>query len=351
MQTDKVIERAVRRDVLRARATGGDPEREAAAAVLAAKYGQPVFAGGDTAPVTYPLGGTSVTGSRVTIDAMTRPPTRVSAIVRDLVAANEGYFAEELFRTPGMTVQGGAILYQEQSVGDHFLDPNQSLAPRAPGAESPTVGFPRQDWLIAKVESWAGKFEVTDEARRRNDVVMVQDAMRRIANTLADQIQTRAITAANAFVTSKGRVVTGIDWGQAYSSGVPNADPTTLPQRDFALALTTFINDKTGIRPDRLILNPTDAFLLDVVYGEKLPALLQRYGLTLRVTPEQTQGQALLVKAGQMGFMAFEKPLDTEVGRGPTGTWKDIYAVEATPVLVVNDATAVLRINGINPTP
>ncbi len=304
-----------------------------------------------TAPITYPLGGTSVTGTTVTVDVLTKPPTRVSAQVRDLVAANEGYFAEEIFSTPGMTVEGGAIIYDEVGVGDYFLDTDASLAPRAPGAESPIVGFPRQPVLVAKVESWAGKFEVTDEARRRNAVNQVQQAMRRIANTLADNIQARAISAANAFVTAKSRVVTGIDWGQAYSSGVPNANPVTLPQRDFALVMSQFAKDKTGVRPDVVILNPDDAFLLDVIYGEKLQPLLDRYNLRLRVTGHQTQNEALFVKQGQMGFMAFEKPLSTEQGRGPTGTWKDIYAVEATPVLVANDATAVLRLTGINQTP
>ncbi len=303
------------------------------------------------APLTYPLGAPVVSGTQVTVDLLTKPATRVSALVRDLVAENEGYFAEELFATPGMTVQGGAIIYDEVAVGDFFLDPAQSLAPRSPGAESAEIGFPRQGALVAKVESWAGKFDVTDEARRRNDVNGVQNAMRRVSNTLADRIQARAIAAANAFVTAKSRVVTGIDWGQAYTNGVPNANPVTLPQRDFALVMSQFMKDKTGVRPDVMVLNPDDAFLLDVIYGEKLQALLDRYKLRLRVTDHQTQNEALFAKQGQMGFMAFEKPLTTEQGRGPVGTWKDIYAVEATPVLVANDATAVLRLTGINPTP
>lgn len=302
-------------------------------------------------PVTYPLGGTSVSGTTVTVDVLTASPTRVSAVVRDLVAGNEGYFAEEIFSTPGMTVDGGAIIYDEVTVGDYFLDTDASLAPRAPGSESPIVSMPRQPVLVAKVESWAGKFEVTDEARRRNNVNQVQGAMTRIANTLADRIQARAIAAMNAFITAKSRVVTGIDWGQAYTNGVPNANPVTLPQRDLALVLSQFIKDKTGVRPDVLILHPDDAFLLDVIYGDKLQALLDRYKLRLRITDHQTQGEAVFAKAGQMGFMAFEKPLSTEQGRGPVGTWKDIYAVEATPILVANDATAVLRLTGINPTP
>lgn len=297
--------------------------------------------------VTYPLGGTSVSGRTLTVDMLTASPTRVSNTIRDLVAANEGYFAEQIFATPGMTVQGGAILYQDVLAGDHFLDPEQTLAPRAPGSESPMVGIPQRDWQIAKVESWAGRFEVTDEARRRNAVNEVQNVMRRIANTLADTIQTRAVTLAETFLTNASRTISGVDWTTAFTDGIDNTDPTTLPHRDFALAQSTFIDDKTGVRPDTLILNTDDAFMLDVLYGEKLPALLGRYGLTLRVSPEKNAGSALFMKSQQLGFMAFEKPLGTEQGRGEPGTWKDVYAVEATPVIVANDSTAGLIVTGI----
>lgn len=302
-------------------------------------------------PVTYPHGSPAVADGVLTVDMLTRPLTRVEAIFRDLMAANQGYFAESLFRMPGMTVQGGAVLYQETTAGDHFLDPDQSIAPRAPGAESPLVGLPRDEWKVAKVQSLAAKFEVTDEERRRNLVDGVVRAQRRIANTFTDAIQSQAVALAESFLTDNGRTVTGIDWGQAYTDGIPNADPSTLPQRDFAAVLSAFIDDRTGVRPGELILNTADAFLLDVIYGDRLQPLLDRYNLTLRVSPEKQQGSAMFVETGGVGFIAYEKPLSVEPGRGPVGTWKDIYAVEVTPVIVANDATAGMILTGINPTP
>ena len=290
-----------------------------------------------------PLLGPSVSGTRVTVDTLTKQHTKIPQIIRDLVAANEGYFAEEIFATPGFTVEGGAIEYTESFPEDHFLDPEQTIGPRAPGSEAPIVGSKRKGPKIARPESWAGQIEVHDEQRRRNDVITVQGDFRKAANTFADKLQSRAIETLDAFIDATSREIDSINWGAALSSGVPNADPATLPQVTFAAVMKQFIADKAGVRPDLLILHQDDAFLLDRIYGEKLPALLDRYKLRMLVSPQQTATEAVFAKAKQVGVMAFEKPLDTEYTReGKRKT--DVYTMEATPVFVAHDASAVLRV-------
>jgi hypothetical protein len=297
-------------------------------------------------PVAAPLGAPTVSGTLVTVDDLLNPVTEIPETIRELSAANEGYFAEEIFSTPGYSVQGGAVLYTPSGPDDHFLDPNQGLAPRAPGAEAPRLGINRKGRLVAPVESWSGSIEVYDETRRRNDVRAVTRALTRAANSFADILQSRAIATLDAFVTASSRTVVGTNWGVARPNGVPDADPLTLPQRDFALVMAQFAADKTGIRPDVLILNQDDAFYLDTIYGEKLQALLDRYRLRLRVSPHKTSGTADFVKAGEVGQIAFEKPFDTELTR--EGTRKtDVYTMEATPVFVADEAAAILRVTGI----
>lgn len=298
-------------------------------------------------PVAQPLGGPVITGNtQITVDVLTRPVTRIAPIVRDLVATNEGYFAEEIFATPGMTIEGGAVIYTPTFPEDLFLDPVKSIAPRAPGSEAPRITTRRRGPVIARPESWAGSIEVTDEARRINDVSTVTSDFRAAANTFADRIQTRAIQTLTEFVVAAGRTVVGTDWTVPLTAGVPNTNPAILPQRDFALVASQFVADKTGVRPNLVILNEDDAFQLDLIYGDKLQPLLDRYGLAMRVTPHQSEGEALFVRRGQVGVMAFEKPLDTELVR--EGLRKtDTYVLEATPVFVANDAAAVLRVTGI----
>ncbi len=259
-------------------------------------------------PTGMPLGAATISGTTVTVDQMTRPYTKIAPIVRNLVASNEGYFAERIFNTPGFTVEGGAIIYEESFPANLFLDPDKSIAPRAPGSEAPRLGALRAGPSIARPESWSGSIEITDEARRRNDVIEVQRIFRLTANTFADKIQTRAIEVLDDFVSATGREIPG---GTAWDAidltgGLPNIDPSTTPVADISLAIRQFVNDKAGVRPDLMILNPDDAFYLDLIYGEKLDALLKRYGLTLLESPQHTAGSALLVKSKQVGVMAFE---------------------------------------------
>lgn len=298
-------------------------------------------------PVTYPLGGPTLDGNAITVDAMVNPPTVIPEVIRGLVAQNEGYFAEEIFSVPGFTVQGGAIIFTETFPEDHFLPADQSIAPRAPGAEAPRLGSTRRAPKVSRPESWSGSIEVTDEARRRNNVIAVQRQFTQAANTFADRLQTRAMETLDGAVTSWGRVLPGTPWRAAIEDGVVNADPTTLPARDFAAVMARFIADKSGVRPDTLLVHQDDAFFLDVIYGEKLQPLLDRYGLRMRVSPQVTEGSPIFAKSGEVGYLGFEKPLDQEYTReGMRKT--DVFTLETVPVWVADNAAAVLRLTGVD---
>lgn len=298
-------------------------------------------------PVAQPLGGPTVSGTTITVDTYLNPPSQIPAIIRNLVANNQGYFIERVFSTPGFTVQGGAIIYEETFPEDYFLPADQSIAPRAPGAEAPRLGSTRKAPKVARPESWSGSIEVTDEARRRNDVRAVQRQFTQAANSFADRIQTRGIAALQAAITAWGRTVSGGNWRAALTSGVPNADPQTLPQRDFALVQKTFITDKAGMAPNLMIVHPDDAFYLDVIYGDKLPALLSRYSLEMAVSVAAPVGDPIFVRGGGVGVIAFEKPLDQELSR--EGTRKtDVYTLETVPVFVADDASSVIQLLDID---
>lgn len=298
-------------------------------------------------PVAQPLGGPTISGTTITVDTYLNPPSQIPAIIRNLVANNQGYFIERVFSTPGFTVQGGAIIYEETFPEDYFLPPDQSIAPRAPGAEAPRLGSTRKAPKVARPESWSGSIEVTDEARRRNDVRAVQRQFTQAANSFADRIQTRGIAALQAAVTAWGRTVSGGNWRAALASGVPNADPQTLPQRDFALVQKAFITDKAGMSPNLMIVHPDDAFYLDVIYGDKLPALLSRYSLEMAVSVAAPVGDPIFVRGGGVGVIAFEKPLDQELSR--EGTRKtDVYTLETVPVFVADDASSVIQLLDID---
>src|SRR4051794_20131792 len=157
---------------------------------------------------------------RVVVDDFTNPISNIPEIVRAFTADNMGYWIERGYNSPGWTIQGGAVRYVQTHPGDFFLPAGSLPAPRAPGAEAPRITGTRRRPIVAYPESLSASLEVTDEARRRNDVLQVQTTFRQAANTFADTFQSLGETALSALVTAAARFVTGAagtfaDWDAA----------------------------------------------------------------------------------------------------------------------------------------
>ncbi len=308
-------------------------------------------------PVAQPLGGATVSGTLVTVDSYVNPPTKIPARIAALAASNMGYFAESILATPGTRVQGGAVIYEIPNLTDLFLPTDQSMTPRAPGAEAPRLGAARGEMKVARPESWAGSIEVTDEARRRNDVLAVTNQFTRAANTITNNIQETVIAALAAFVVEQKRQEESPrNWIEEVKEGMAKADPTKLPFGDFALVENLFITDKSGILPDTIIIHPDDWETLITKYaqigGLAMPggvkAMLGDFGIDNIVrTVLATKGAPYFLKAGAIGALLFELPISQEqerVARRKT----DVYVIEVQPVVVLNEPAAVWQLTKIN---
>lgn len=309
----------------------------------------PVMAGG-AVPADVagpdPFGITLDEAGRLVVDDYTNPPSVIPRVIRELVRENEGYWIETVFNTPGFTVSGGAILYTETHPQDHYLPPGQSIAPRAAGAEAPRIGVTRRVPKLAYAESWSGSIEVTDEHRRRNNVIAVQETFRRAANTFAEVLQTRGEEVLTDFVQASGRFVVdppGSDWAAA-APIENNTSSAARPAAEFARVRRLFREDRAGVQPTTLVLAPEDEEQLDRVYGDRLNALLQRYNLRILSTIRRDPGARLYLRDQQVGTLAWEVPLgDPEYTR--EGTRKtDVYTLETVPVFVANGVDAVMEV-------
>lgn len=301
-------------------------------------------------PVANPLGGATVSGTQITVDALVNPPTIIPEIIRNLVAANQGYFIEEVFNTPGLTVQGGAAIYTETFPEDYFLPTDQDVGPRAPGAEAPRLGSTRHTPKVSRPESISGSIQVHDEAKRRNQAYAVQRQFTQAANSFANRLQTRGIQTLVGAVSAWGRSITAVSkgWRKPFTEGLLKADPSKLALADIAAVFQVFQEDKAGVVPDGMLVNPADAFYLNITYPNgQLKALLAEWGLTIKSSPLVEVGTAIFYKSGQVGHILFEKPLDQEFTR--EGTRKsDVYTLETVPLFVADNAAGVLAVTGVN---
>lgn len=286
---------------------------------------------------------------RLVVDDFTNPPSVIPRIIRDLVAENEGYWIESVFNTPGFTVQGGAILYTETHPDDHYLAPGQSIAPRAPGSEAPRLGITRRRPKLAYAESWSGSIEVTDEHRRRNDVIAVQEVFRRASNTFAEVLQDRGEEVLSDFLTANPQRIVAAgagtfgDWSAA--APVENTNSTApRPTAEFARVRRLYREDRAGVQPTLAIMAPEDEEELDRIYGDRLNGILQRYNLRILSSVRRTPGRRLYVREGQIGTLAWEKPLGDPEYTREGRRFTDVYTLEAVPVFVANGVDAAMEV-------
>lgn len=288
---------------------------------------------------------------RVIVDDFTNPISNIPAIVREFARSNEGYWIEDVFTSPGWTVQGGAVRYSVSAPGDHFL-PDGQLMPRAPGSEAPRISGTRQRPVVAYPESISGSLEVADETRERNEVWQVQQTMRQAANTFTETFQALGETALDALVQASARFTTAgvgtfADWAAA-DPIYNNTSTDPRPSAEFARVRRLFVEEKGGVMPDTLVWSAEDAENFDRIYEDRGTAVLARYGITRTLTSvRRDPGKRLYLRSGQVGVMAWEKPMgDPEYTREGT-RFTDVYTMEGRVVFVANGADAVHEIRKV----
>lgn len=305
-------------------------------------------------PVANPLGGVTVNGTLVTVDTYVNPPTKIPAKIRKLVADNQGYFIESVLGTIGSPIQGGAVLLEETFPEDFFLPSDGKPAPRAPGAEAPSLTSTRGEPKVVRPESWSGKIEVHDEARQRNNVLAVQRQFTQAANSFADILQSRGIEVLLAAIDAWNRESEATtNWHEAHTGGVQNADPQKMPHWDVAKVLKQFRDDKVGVLPDTVIMNTTELLYLEAWYPGigttwGVDAMFSRQGINrIIATPLVAEGTVIFLKSGAVGAIGWEKPLGQEYVREGL-RFTDTYVLEVRPVYAMFDASAVWALTSAN---
>lgn len=313
------------------------------------QYGwKPPIAGGQTTypdPVVNPLGPPTISGTTVTVDFLLQNPTRVTRVVADLVMSH--FFLDRVFATGG-DVQGGAVLYDQPTYLDVYT--NRDVERVAPGDEFPILTGVRVAPLVAQVEKFGGKFPVTDEARRRNNISRVTNQMRRVANTIVRKMNQRGIAELNAVVSATGRTASSISWGAALTTSLTTATPATRPARTFAQAILEAETNEAGYTYDTVIIHPNEAETLRSVYADTLDAMLADYGISdLIVTPRATAGTALILAGGSVGELRLEEPLRTITEREGAPELREQTWVQSAvnPVMYVTDPFAIIQMTGI----
>lgn len=281
----------------------------------------------------YPFGAPSVSGNNITVDLMLREPTRINAYLSDL--ALRRYFADRIFPNNG-GVSGGALVYTQLTKNDLF--PTRRAQKVTPGAEFPEVTFDRPEPKTAQVEKRGGKFRVTDEARDRNDLSMIQTEGAKLSNDIVDQLHAQAIAELEASISDIGADVTldaaDYSWAEAAELTLLNQAPSLQPAKVFVELQKKAEVFELGGQFNLLVLNPNEEANLKLVYGPQWASFLQSYGFSTVTTNRVAAGTAYAVQEGMVGQSRYEQELRTVTYRDESteSTWvqasvRNVYAV------------------------
>jgi hypothetical protein len=299
------------------------------------------------APVTYPLGPPSVSGTLVTVDVLLNNPT---AITRDIAKlADQHFFASDVFSDAG-GVEGGAVLYELPPTTATDLYTERAIQEVAPGEEFPINTMLRGVPVVAKPRKLGTKWPVTKEAKKRNNVRVIQRAMVQTANTIALTLDTMAVGVMNTAITANSRTVAGQSWATAAGITNLNASGTNQAVSDILGVQTVLEGEQRGHQVDSIIINPAQKLSLAQAatrMGTSIDAILAAAGIKKwKSSKRVTAGTAILYEAGMVGGWANEFPLVGVVyWDDETECW--YYQWSVSPLMFVDNPYSLYQLTGI----
>ncbi|MEU3011062.1 major capsid protein [Nocardia asteroides] len=291
----------------------------------------------------FPLGVPSVSGNSITVDLMLKEPTRINRYISDI--ALQKFFADRIFATGG-GVSGGALLYTQLTTNDLYA--TRDVQEIAPGAEFPELTFDRPEPKVATVKKIGGRFRVTDEARDRNDLSVIQNEGTKVGNNITRTIHARAIQALSDSVTAIGSDVqiTGVSWADAAGLTLTTTANNIQPAADFAKASLKAETFELGGEFNLWIVNPQEMTNFQITYGDRWRDVLTNNGVDMIASNRVTAGEAWVVQERMVGEMRFEQALKTVTYRDDS-TESEWVQTSIRPVFAVTNPYAVLKVTGL----
>ena len=256
------------------------------------------------------------------------------------------FIVDRIFSLGG-EVSGGSVVYDQATINELYTD--RDVERVMPGDEFPLVGSQRPTSQVALVEKWGGKFFVTREARKRNNITFFNNQVTQLANTIVKRVNTNAVATLEAAITALGGggTFTGHNWGTVVTGGSSQTNNSGWPAADFANAQYLADVDELGVEYDLWIVNPKQRMQLAITYGSELNEVLASNGIReVFASNRVANGTAYAVARGQVGEIRVEHPLDTETwdDKEKQRDWVQSWVM---PVMYVTNPYSVKKVTGL----
>lgn len=297
-----------------------------------------------TSPVAYPLGAPVVSNNQLSVDLALKQPGRITKRLSDLTL--QKFIAPELFSSSGAVTTSGAIMYDVITINELYT--KNDIEQRGPSDEYPIVQGERAEPKVAKSEDWGGKFWLSDESIRRNDVTGFNNLTTQLANTMVRKVNQRTVAVLENVISNLGGagVISGHDWGNVTLTGTSPTPSNERPFADLIAAQLAADVEELGYQYDVWIVNPVQYADLRVTYGPDLDGILSDAGITMFRSNRVTAGTAYAAVRGGVGFLDYEQMMQTETWRDPA-TKRNWVQSSVLPIMGVTDPYAIKKVTGL----
>jgi hypothetical protein len=296
-----------------------------------------------TQQIAYPLAPPTLSGNTLTVDIALQQPTRITRRIMDLTL--QKFIVDRIFTNGGTAI--GSVVYDQATTNELYTD--REVERRGPGDEYPIVGSQRPTPKVALPEDWGGKFFITREARRRNNIAFFNNQVTQLANTIVRRVNTNAVAVLEAAITALGGGGTfvGHNWGTVVTGGSSQTNNSGWPAADIAQAQYLAEVDELGVEYDLWIINPKQYLQLQITYGDKLAALLQAMKIDLFWSNRVANGTAYAVATGQVGELRVEQGLETETWYEEK-TKRDWVQSSVVQIMYVTNPYSIKKVTGLD---
>jgi hypothetical protein len=291
--------------------------------------------------LTYPAGAPTTSGTRLTVDRLLKNPT---FLAKRIVTDTTPFLSELLFRQG--TTDSGAVIYSEDAIEDRYPS-RGDVQEVTPGSAFPLVDVAEGLDKTALSATFGAGYEVTDQAKSRNNLDVIAKGNTKLRNALLRQDAARCLTLFNSkvpTVASLGAWSTTKIWkndllkGKAQIAGLRlNYTPDTVlisPNTETTLLL---LDDLQNWAPkENTARNP--------LYNPSLSGLL---GFNWVVNEFVDDDQAILLQTNVTGANIVEKPFGVEVTREAT-RGVDVVIGSKWSVPIIDAPGSALVITGIS---
>jgi hypothetical protein len=290
--------------------------------------------------LTYPAGAPTTSGTRLTVDRLLKSPT---VLGKRIVTDTTPFLSELLFRQG--TTESGTVIYSETSIEDRYPS-RGDVQEVTPGSAFPLVEVAEGLDKVALSATFGAGYEVTDQAKSRNNLDVVAKGNMKLRNALLRQDAARCLALFESKVPSV--------------SSVGAWTTSKIWKTDLLKAKAQIAGLKLNYQPDTVLISPkteTDLLLLDdlqnwaprengnlnPLYNPSLTGLL---GFKWVVNEFVDDDQAILLQTNVTGANMVEKPFGVEVVREAT-RGVDVVIGSKWSVPIIDEPGSALVITGI----